>query len=440
MNGQISRRVLGATLAMAAAIAVTACAPTQLPARPATTRLTASLTSVAGLTTQRPNVSLALLGGVNASAEVSTATAAGATEAPTSVEAPASTPILLYAQDWNSYPSTRTTAAWQEAAVTHQVLVGTPGPVYGDMISQLHAWNPELKVLVYDLGPYTQAGSSEYETLMTEHPDYFARDAAGNLITVQAASGSPGFAENTLMDEGNPGWQAWEAHRVATNVAKYGFDGAYIDSMGPGVFSGTTTGVPMDPSTGQAYTKAEWMAAGGQALDVIKAAIGSKYLFSTGLVNGVAYTQDTHYLSDSTANGVQTDSWMRVANGSLTQWPSASLLAADLAMVQSLNAEGKAFYAWTKVWTTATPAQESAWDTYSLAAYLLVDNGVSDFYTFDSPFNSDRTTIFYTNEVATLGAPLGSFTLSGGVYSRSFQNGSVTLNTGTHVASINCTS
>ena len=140
MNGQISRRVLGASLAMALAIAVTACAPTQLPARPAVTPMTSYLTSPPGRTAQRPDVSQALPARVNSSAEVSTATASGATASPTTVEAPASSPILLYAQDWNSYPSTRTTAAWQEAAVTHQVLVGTPGPVYGDMISQLHAF------------------------------------------------------------------------------------------------------------------------------------------------------------------------------------------------------------------------------------------------------------------------------------------------------------
>jgi hypothetical protein len=108
-------------------------------------------------------------------------------------------------------------------------------------------------------------------------------------------------------------------------------------------------------------------------------------------------------------------------------------------MVQSLQARGKAFFAWTKVWTSATPAQVSAWNTYGLAAYLLVDNGVNDYYTFDSPFASDRTTIFYPNERSALGAPDGGFTLSGGVYSRSFQFGSVTLNTTTNVATIDVT-
>ena len=461
MNGHLSRRVLGATLAMASALAVTACAPTHPSIVPATAPLTAYSTGAAtapltaystssdpgvtpqspagSATPQSPVGSATTLGALSPSGLMGTATPSGATPSPASVAAAASSPILLYAQDWNSYPATRTTAAWQEAAVTHEVLVGSPGKVYGNMIAQLHAWNPELKVLVYDLGPYTQSGASEYATLMTEHPDYFARNAAGNLITVKAAGGSPAFAKNTLMNEGNPGWQAWEAQRVASNIAKWGFDGAYIDSMGAGPFSGTTTGVPINPSTGQAYTEAQWMEASGQTLDVIKAAIGSKYLFSTGLVNGIAYQKDTHYLADSTVNGVQTNSWMRVSDTSLTQWPSPSLLASDLAMVQSLQAQGKAFFAWTNVWTTATPAQVSAWNTYALAAYLLVDNGVNDYYTFDSPFDSDRTTIFNPSELAALGAPTGSFTLTGGVYSRNFRNGSVTLNTTTNAAAIDVT-
>ncbi len=346
-------------------------------------------------------------------------------------------PILLYGQDWNGAPNSRSTAAWQQAAMDHAILVGTPGRVYGNMITQLHAWNPALKVLVYDLGPYTIAGSSEYTELLASHPDYFARSASGGLITVKAASGSPAYPKNTLMDEANPGWQAWEAQRIVTNIAKYGFDGAYVDSMGPGPFSGTTTAVPIDPSTGQAFTDTSWMEAAGHTLSVIKAAMGTKFLFSTGLVNGTEFSAFTHYLSDSTVNGVQTDSWLRVASSSPSQYPSASTLAGDLAMVQTLNAQGKSFFGWTKLWTTVSAAQEAAWNTYALAAYLLVDNGVSDYYDFSAPStNADRTTIYFPDQLAALGAPLGGFTLSNGVYSRSFQHATVTLNTTTNVASI----
>src|ERR1035438_5274539 len=210
--------------------------------------------------------------------------------------------------------------------------------------------------------------------------------------------------------------------------------------MGPGVGGGGTPRRPSGAFTGQAYTQAQWMAAGGAALDAIKSAVGSKYIFSTGLVNGSDYQNFTDALAASTADGFQTNSWMRLSDASLTAWPSPSTLASDLAMVQSLQARGKAFFAWTNVWMTATPAQVSAWDTYALAAYLLVDNGVNDYYTFDSPFASDRTTIFDPSELAALGAPDGPFTLSNGVYSRNFQFGSVTLNTTTNAAAVNVTS
>ena len=349
----------------------------------------------------------------------------------------ATSPVLLYAQDWTQAPAKRTTAQWQQVALTHSILVGSPGPVYGTMIPQLHVWNPSVKVLVYDLGPYTTGGSTEYTALMASHPDYFARDASGKLITVRAASGSPAFSNNYLMNEANPGWQAEEGARVLANINKYGWDGAYIDSMGPGPFSGTTTGVPINPATGVAFTKLSWMQAAGQTLSVIKAAIGSKYLFSTGLVNGAEFTTLTHYITDSTANGGQTDSWLRVASNSPTAYPNAQTIAADLAMVQSLNAKGSSFFAWTKVWTSATQAQESAWNTYALAAYLLVDNGVNDYYLFSAPSSSaDRSTIYFPSEQAALGAATGPFTLTAGVYTRTFQAGVVTLNTNNNTASI----
>ena len=201
-----------------------------------------------------------------------------------------SSPVLLYAQDWNGASNGRSTSAWQQVAQTHSILVGSSGSVYGNMIPQLHGWNPAVKVLVYDLGPYTIKGSTEFTTLMAAHPDYFARDASGNLITMGASSGSGAFPNNYLMDEGNPGWQAEEASRILTNIDKYGFDGAYIDSMGPSPLTGGDTGVPIDPSTGYAFTAISWMQASGHALSVMKAAIGSKLLLSSGLVNGSEFT------------------------------------------------------------------------------------------------------------------------------------------------------
>ena len=364
-------------------------------------------------------------------------TRAAAQIANTAPATASSSPILLYAQDWNGSANGRTTAQWQQVAQTHALLVGGTGAGYGNMIPQLHSWNPSLRVLVYDLGPYTIKGSTEFNTLTAAHPSYFAHDASGHLITMKAASGSPAFPNNYLMDEGNAGWQAWEASRVLGNINQYGFDGAYLDSMAPGPTSGGDTGLPIDPTTGHPYSATSWMAAEGRAMSVIKAAIGSKFLFSTGLVNGSEFTDYTHALTDSTANGAQTDSWLRLSGSSPASYPSAGSLASDLAMVQTINAQGKSFFGWTKVWTSATAAQYSAWNTYALAAYLLVDNGTTDYYSFSEPnLNADRTTVYYANELAALGAPTGGYSLSNGMYSRNFQNGTVTLNTNDNAASI----
>jgi hypothetical protein len=347
--------------------------------------------------------------------------------------------VGLFAQDWNGPANTRTAANWQTAAMTHDVLVGSPGKVYGDKIPQLHTWNPNLVVLHYDLGPYTIKDSALYNDLMANHREYFARDKNGNLITVKAVSGSPAFPKNTLMDQGNPGWQAVHAQRAKDLVDRYGFDGSYVDSMGSGPFTGTTTGQPMNPRTGAVYTPDQWLKDGGDDLSAVKAAIGAnKFLFSSGLVNGPAYVKNTHYLSDSASDGIMTDSWMRLASAAPTAYPALKTFQANLDMVEALQNKGKSFFGWTKVWnSSSTPEQTAAWNTFAEASLLLVKASHA-YYQFDPAFKVDRTTVWYPAMQAKLGAASGHYAYDAatGVYSRDFANGRVTVNPAAHTASI----
>jgi hypothetical protein len=343
--------------------------------------------------------------------------------------------IALFAQDWNGYPADRSKLEWKAAAKHHLLLVGTPGPVYGKRISQLHSWNPRLKVVAYDLGPYTVKGTPLYDRLIAAHPGYFARDANGQLITVKAASGSPSFPDNTLMDPGIAGWRAVQAKRVARSIHEYGFDGAYIDSMGLGVFTGATTAVPVDRATSSAYTKKGWLKAEAQSLNKIRSVIGRRFLFCNGLVNGIVYEDYTHILAESHVDGIMTDSWMRLASAPVTAYPSPALFRANLRMVRGLQAHGKYFFGWTKLWTSASDAQKHAWDRFALASYLLV-KGTKAMYTFTPTFDVDRTKIYDRLQRAKLGAPLHRFTVSNGVYRRRFENGRVTVDPSTHKATI----
>jgi hypothetical protein len=336
--------------------------------------------------------------------------------------------IGLFAQDWNGFHKTRTEAGWQAAATNNSVLVGPGGSsVYAKRVPQLHAWNPALLVLTYNAGPYLVKGTAAYDDTISNHPDYFAKDASGRLITVVAAGGAAAFPDNTLMDQGVAGWRALHANLVQQAVAAGGYDGAYIDSMGAGPLTGGTSSKPVNRATGQVYTATEWMQAAAADMNTVKQALGQRYLFCSGLVNGPNYNASSHILAESAVDGIMTDSWIRGATTSATAFPATATVKSNVDMVADLEAHGKAFYGWTKLWTTATDAQREAWNRYALAAYLL-GKGTHSYYTFNPAKNVDRTTVFYANEQATLGAPLGPYALSpAGVFTRSFEHGSVTL-------------
>ena len=117
-------------LAMVSAVAVSGGAPAQVSTRAvampfaadSTGALAANATTgtseVLGWPTASPTTAL---GVVTASGSLAT----GASGSDSSCKA---SPILLYAQDWNSYASTRSTANWREAAMTHDILVRITEP------------------------------------------------------------------------------------------------------------------------------------------------------------------------------------------------------------------------------------------------------------------------------------------------------------------------
>ena len=126
------------------------------------------------------------------------------------------------------------------AALNDQILIGQAG-VYKKWIPQLHAWNPKLIVLTYDLGPYLQKGSSNYNTILALQPTWFAHDSLGRLINL------PMFPSNYLMDMGSAGYRDWHARNLIAVVSAGGFDGAMADSMGSGPLGNYASGVPVNP-------------------------------------------------------------------------------------------------------------------------------------------------------------------------------------------------
>jgi hypothetical protein len=361
-----------------------------------------------------------------ASAVVLTGAIAAATlitsaPAPTRAAPPESTSdhIGLFAPDWKTIK--RTDTAWDEAARTHEMVIGD-ARVYAPRIDRLREVNPAITVLGYNIGPYMVEGTTPYVNALAEHPEWFARSASGELIHVNS------YPKSVLMDPGYPGWRAKHASIVANLFAKYpGLDGVFVDSVGPSPLRGYTDAPPVNPATGEVYTAQEWLSASVLALNQIKAKVKTKYVMWNGLLSGQLYQEDTRILATSNADGGMSEQFVREPRGSVDGYPSLADWKANLDMVVDMQARGKDVFCWTKVWTTATDDQRKAWNRFALATYLL---GKDDraWYAFSPDVSADRATVWYAQQQAKLGAPLGPYVeLRNSVFRRDFEHGIVTV-------------
>lgn len=348
---------------------------------------------------------------------------------------PASTSssIGLWAADWGGAASKRSAAGWQAAAHNDSILIGD-AHVYSKELAQLHAWNPSLLVLVYNLGPYLQKGSTTYSQTLAQHPTWFAHDSKGHLINL------PMFPGNYLMDEGNSAYRAWQASQLEQTVAAYGFDGAMVDSVGSGPVGGGhyASGVPVNAATGKPYTPAEYLANSVLMLNGDKAALGTKFLAFNGLISGPEYLSETHILATSNANAGVSELFLRQPNASVNAFPNATTVQDSITMMADLAAAGKAFLGWTKVWVNASSAQVAKWEQFALGVYLLGRQSLS-YLDFMPSHSADNTVVSYSNMSDNLGAALGAYTVSGSTFTRKFQHGTVTVNAGAGVSNITLT-
>ena len=339
-----------------------------------------------------------------------------------------STTVGLWAADWGGAASKRTTAGWQAAATNDSVLIGGAG-VYKKWIPQLKAWNPNVTILEYNLGPYLQKGSANYSTVLANDPTWFARDSRGNLINL------PSFPNNYLMNPSNAAYRAWHSSQLAASVAQYGFDGAMDDSMGAGPLGHYASGTPVNNATGQPYTAQQWLSEQVLMLNSDKAALNGKYLAFNGLVSGPMYVRELSILATSNADAGVSELFLRQPTSSVTSYPNATALQDSLQMMSDMAAHGKTFLGWTKVWSTGTTAQVSQWEQFALGVYLLGQQ-TNSYLDFMPSHSADNTQVTYANLDTNMGAPMGAYTVNGSVYTRTFQNGTVTVNLGTTTSTI----
>ena len=205
--------------------------------------------------------------------------------------------------------------------------------------------------------------------------------------------------------------------------------------MGAGPLGHYASGTPVDTATGQPYTAQQWLAEQVLMLNQDKAALNGKYLAFNGLVSGPMYVRESSILATSNADAGVSELFLRQPNSSVTSYPNATAVQDSLQMMSDMAAHGKTFLGWTKVWSSGTTAQVSQWEQFALGVYLL-GKQTNSYLDFMPSHSADNTQVTYPNLDTNMGAPMGAYTVNGSIYTRTFQNGTVTVNLGTTSSTI----
>jgi hypothetical protein len=280
----------------------------------------------------------------------------------------------------------------------------------------LHQANPNLKIFLYQDPKFSRASDptglsvcTDYPAIVSAHPDWFVRDAAGNPIS---PAGYPG---NSIMDLGNPAYQqACVAH--ATALAKqYGFDGIFYDDFSA-VLRWTFSGGALSP---QYPTDAAWQAATYSMISYAGAQTHAQGLLAIGNIGGATLTPGLWQKWNAPLDGAEEEAWVG-ASATGAQPPGTwSAQLANLAWSEA-NHRFAVLHSY---------AATETGNTFGLASMMLAANGEGSYSTSNVNCTSAESWYPEYDLSAQLGAPTGAyFRLSNGVYERVFAHGIVLVN------------
>jgi hypothetical protein len=283
-------------------------------------------------------------------------------------------------------------------------------------VGAMRAENPNLTLLVYANGGYSMHDDgSKYAGAL------YARDRDGNKIR------SRDFG-NYLMDVSSADWRNHLADLCTRLRADSGYDGCFLDSLGPAALEPAyVTGVPVNPATGNVWTRSDWLAATHGLASVVKTALGTRPLVINGVQHGMAYFDPqgtTGILADGIEGGM-VELFIRPPFISVRKHRSLRQWRDDVNMLVDAGADGRALLCVTKVWTSGTARQMRRWHRFALASFMMGTNGRSYFSYLDSKVTGGRDDVWVND----LGAPSGAYVVrSSGVYQRFFASGRALVN------------
>ena len=253
-----------------------------------------------------------------------------------------------------------------------------------------------------------------------------------SLVSSDDQSGlmsSKGYG-NDAMDPANPAWVQDRVTTCKTFMAQSGYDGCFLDMLGPSPTQpGYLTGLPVNASTGQPWTTADWLAATAKLQGAIANGVTPVPVAGNGLKSGKAFFDPVAPTAQLLTTGVgdMAESWMRGAGQSPSTFPTEQEWLQDVNLLTSAGSSGAAAFVTVKIWVSAsqaqiTPGTSSPWPASS--------SGRQAASTSSSPPPTLRLGISLTapGTMSPSATHTGPFTVTNGVYNRFFTNGLVVVN------------
>jgi hypothetical protein len=297
-------------------------------------------------------------------------------------------------------------------AKAFNVIVAVP-KVYKGYVSAMKAANPNLQLFVYAKGMFT------YDTSLPEAA--YSHDASGNRIQ---GVHFPTWLLNPLSSQA----VSAQVENAKQQLASSGYDGVFLDTLGPAALNPTfVKALPINPNTGQVWTVGDWVKASAGLAGKVAVALG-KPVIGNGLRDGRNYFRpgaETSVLLETGMRGAMAEAWVRGASNPIDAYPKEETWKQNVEMLVDAGARGSSALAVTKVWTAGTQAQKNAWLNFTVATFLLGNDGRSYLAFTYSPGDSTNDYPLYHLD---LGTASGAYAKLNNVYQRSFSGGRVLVN------------
>mgnify|MGYP002381793176 CR=1 FL=1 len=322
--------------------------------------------------------------------------------------------LKLWTAEWMAKHGTYTQDQAVALAQRVDYIATMKGKFSGTTLAAMRAANPDLRLGVYRNATFGNAGLDE---------SLYARNASGAKIYAL------GWPSTYLMQVDSAGWTAAVGASCRDLIARSGYDDCYLDVLGSGPLTSVyLSSKPVNPD-GSLWTPTQWITATSKLASTIRPTLGTGDVTGNGIGHGGRYFSTTATSAPLVAatDQIAAEGFVRDAKASITAYRKEADWKKDVDMLVDAEAQGKGMLTITKLWTSATAAQQDSWHEYTLSTFLLGSNGLSRFF-FLRDRTADASQMNHPFNLIDPGTPLGAYRLEGGVYKRDFTQALVLVN------------